>query len=113
MPKYGLNKFGRFKYGKYILSSGGGGNHSLGPHVRYRIRNISPKGKASEFLTMCEDRVGVKGKANFRIRSERNEWVYIQNEIIEADAVKVRIRSIEKDSGKTEWVYADRGSLYR
>lgn len=115
MPKYGLHKYGRFKYGKYVLSSGGGsgGNHSLGPYTRYRIRTISHKGKKSEFLTMGEQRISIRSKETVktRIRANNGEWVRTQNEVIKADAVKVRIRSIEEDGGMTNWVYGDRGNL--
>jgi hypothetical protein len=114
MPKYGLHKYGRFKYGKYTLSSGGGsGEHTLGPHVRYRIRTISENGKKSDFLTMCEDRVSIRSKETLRtrIRANGGEWITTQNAVINTDAVKVRIRSIEKDGGITDWVYGDRGNL--
>jgi hypothetical protein len=114
MPKYGLHKYGRFKYGKYVLSSGGGdGTHTLGPHIRYRIRTISHDGKTSEFLTMCKDRVSIRSKevVRTRIRANGGEWITTQNAIINDDTVKVRIRSIEKDGGMTDWVYGDRGNL--
>jgi hypothetical protein len=115
MPNYGLHKYGRFKYGKYVLSSGGDGeeSHTLGPHVRYRIRTIPHNGRASEFLTMCEDRVSIRSKevVRTRIRANGGEWITTQNEIINNDVAKVRIRSIEKDGGMTQWVYGDRGNL--
>lgn len=114
MPVYGRHQYGKFKYGKYQLSSGGGGggNYSLGPHVRYKIRTISPDGERSEFLVMCKDRASIPSNeaVNTRIRTNTGEWVYGQNAIIYADTVRVRIRSV-KDNVSSEWVYGDRGNL--
>ena len=114
MPAYGRHQYGRFKYGKYQLSSGGGGggNYSLGPHVRYKIRTISFDGKRSDFLVMCEDRVSIPSNETVatRIRTNTGEWVYAQNAIIHTDTVRVRIRSV-KDDITSEWVYGDRANL--
>lgn len=114
MPNYGVNKYGRFQYGKYTLSSGGSaGDHTLGPHIRYRIRTISHNGDRSDFLTMCESRVSIKSKeaVSTRIRANNGEWVYAQNAVIKKDAVKVRIRSVSKAGKESEWIYGDRGNL--
>ena len=116
MPKYGLNKYATFKYGRYKLSGGGGGgSHVLGPHVRYRIRTIDSSGTKSEFLTMHKDRVSIPSDYNVRtrIRANNGEWVYTQHTVIEDDAVKVRIRSIEEDGATSPWIYGDRGILRR
>jgi len=114
MPKYGLHKYGRFQYGKYNLTGGGGSDgFELGPHVRYRIRTRSPKGDISEFLTMYQDRLSIQSKyiPKIRIRASNGEWVYPQSLSIAKEVSAVRIRSIESDGGTTEWVYSNRGSL--
>lgn len=112
MPEYGRHQYGRIQYGKYKLVSDGSGS-GLGPHVSYRIRTISHDGKTSDYLTMCRDRISIPSahKVRTRLRTNDEEWVYTQNETIQADAVKVRIRSIESDGGMSEWIYADRGHL--
>lgn len=113
MPRYGRHRYGRIKYGKYQLSTGGGGGQSLGPHVQYRIRTSSSTGKLSEFITMYRDRISIPSsyRVSTRMRSKDGEWVYTQNENIQADIVKTRIRSIATNGIESEWVYADRGHL--
>lgn len=49
----------------------------------------------------------------FRIRANNGEWVVAQNEIIDADVPRVRIRSISKDGTPSEWVYGVYGNLYK
>ena len=112
MPKYGLNKYGTFKYGKYYLGSSKDGS-ALGPHVQYRIRTIASDGKKSEYITVHKDRVSIPSNYNVRtrIRTNTSEWAYTQNETIDKDVVKVRIRSVDSDGKPSEWVYGDRGIL--
>lgn len=113
MPKYGLHKYGRFKYGKYRLSAGGSGGASLGPHIRYRMRTVSDKGKASDYTVMHQQRISIPSThwVNVRMRSDKGEWVRSQRETIQANALQVRIRSLEGDGGQSQWVYAERGNL--
>jgi hypothetical protein len=113
MPKYGRNKYGQFKYGKYVLSrGGGGGNFVLGPHVRYRVRHIQQDGTYTDYLTMCKDRMSITGNhPRIRLRANDGEWVYTQQEFINKDTFKARIRSIGADGTPGEWVYSDKGTL--
>jgi hypothetical protein len=118
MPKYGLNKYGRFKYGKYVLSRDSGtGSFSLGPHVRYRVRNIQSDGTYTEYLTMCKDRMEIKGNhPKIRLRTldasmTEREWVYTHHEIIGKEIFKARVRSIDSNGNQGEWVYSDKGTL--
>ena len=97
------------------MSSGGGsgGGNALGPYVRYRIRTIPEEGRPSEFLTMARERVSIPSPhlIRTRIRTNKGEWVTTQNEFIDKETIRVRIRSIEKDGGMSPWVYGDRGTL--
>lgn len=113
MPNYGLHKYGRFKYGKYRLSGGGAGSASLGPYVRYRIRTIPEDGKPSDYTAMSGQRISIPSRdwVKVRLRADKGEWVRTQREYIQANALKVRVRSLEGDGGKSEWVYAERGNL--
>jgi hypothetical protein len=119
MPKYGLHRYGQFKYGKYQLSSSGGRgqNFILGPHVRYRMRHIKHDGTYTEYLTMCKDRMEITGNHPYiRIRgldADENpyEWTYTQQEVVNKDVFKVRMRSIDSKGNPTEWVYSDKGTL--
>ncbi|MDK2600667.1 hypothetical protein QO179_24545 [Bacillus stercoris] len=113
MPKYGLNKYSRFKYGKYKMSSGGDGGSGLGPYTQYRVRTIDSQGAKTPFVAMSKNKITIssKEKVNTRIRANNGEWVRVQNETLEGETIKVRIRSIESDGGKSPWVYGDKGSL--
>ena len=117
MPKYGLNKYGRFKYGKYILSRANTEGFSLGPHIRYRMRNIKHDGTYTEYLTMCKDRMEITGNhPQIRMRTldvnqSPGDWIYTQQEIISGDIFKVKIRSIDNNGNPSDWVYGDKGTL--
>lgn len=113
MPKYGEFRFGRLqKYGRYELKTTEGG--ALGPHVRYRIRFHHLEAGISEYLMMYQERLAfpTNGPAQkIRIRSNTGEWAYTQNEKINKEVYKVRIRSGSADQDTSEWVYSDRASL--
>lgn len=113
MPKYGLHRYGRFRYGKYRLSAGGSGGASLGPHIRYRIRTISEDGTPSLYTAMHVKRISIPstGWVPVRMRADDGEWIRSARETIQANAAQVRIRSLESDGGRSEWVYAERGHL--
>lgn len=119
MAKYGLNKYGRFKYGKYQLSrsSSEGQPFVLGPHVRYRMRNILSDGTYTDYLTMCKDRMEITGNhPQIRLRAldakeTPGDWVYTQQEVVRGDTFKVKIRSIDSNGNPSDWVYGDKGTL--
>lgn len=117
MAKYGLNKYGRFKYGKYKLSRSSSGNFVLGPHVRYRMRNIMSDGTYTEYLTMCQDRMEITGNhPQIRVRTldadqTPGDWTYTQQTVISGDIFKVKIRSVDSKGNPSDWVYGDKGTL--
>jgi hypothetical protein len=115
MPKYNRIQYGKLhKYGKYILTSKpGDGEFTLGEHTRYRIRFRSADGKVSNTVTLCADRISIPtgGQTQIRMRSNGGDWVRTQNESIQGDVPKVRMRSIQSDGDTSEWVYSDRANL--
>lgn len=114
MPQYGQHRFGRFQYGRYLLSGGGGDSVSIGPHIQYRVRTINSMGAYSDFLVMHRDRVSIPSieRVTTRIRSDKTEWLYAMNESIQGrETVKVRIRSISPEGIPSEWVFGDKGEL--
>lgn len=112
MPKYGLHRYGTFRYGKYQLVGGGGSGQSLGPHVRYRIRLIEHNGTKSPVLTLHADRLAMPGNiAQSRIRANGGEWARTQNATIADRTPKVRIRSIPSTGAFSDWVLGERGNL--
>lgn len=111
MPQYGTFRYGQIgKYGRYKLSTTDG--RAIGPHVAYRIRLIDSERKRGEYITMQRDRVSLPTEASrIRIRANKDEWVYTQTDEINADAYRVRIRSLSSDGGISEWVYGERANL--
>lgn len=113
MPRYGEFQYGELeRYGKYNLSSGGN-NMILGPMTPYRIRTIDHDGNKSFFLTMFRDRVSIPSseKVQIRMRCNDGEWVRTQHDYIQDKVSNVRIRSIDSNGNKSEWVEGVRGDL--
>lgn len=109
VPKYGQFKYGTYRYGRYELPAVSG---ALGPHIRYRMRFHTNDGTKGQYVTMCSDRVSLHTQANrIRMRSNNNEWVYVQSESIDKEIFKVRIRSLNSNGEYSEWVTSDRANL--
>lgn len=114
MPRYGEFQYGKLeRYGKYNLSSGENGGMALGPLTPYRIRTYDHNGNMSFFLTMFMDRISIPsdGKVQIRMRCDNGEWVRTQHDYIQDNAFNVRIRSIDSNGNKSEWIEGVRGDL--
>ncbi len=110
MPKYNLFRYGLIgKYGRYDLRGVG---NAVGPHVRYRMRLIDSIGNKGEFVTMIQDRIEMNGNVDtFRVRSDHDEWIYTNTQVINGDQPRLRIRSIDSQASTSEWIYGERANL--
>jgi hypothetical protein len=110
MPKYNTFKYGKIaKYGKYDLKGVSG---SVGEYIRYRVRYHDHAGNRSEYLTMVNQRFDVLGDTrDFRIREKNGEWVYTNHAQVEGKPIKIRMRSIESDGGRSPWLYTEMANL--
>lgn len=111
MPQYGLIRYGLYKYGMYQLATNDA--LAIGPHIPYRIRLIDKDGNKSEFLQMNSERVDISVSESTPIRMRINDgsWVVTKTEEINEEAYKIRIRSVDSNGSKTQWVETERGNL--
>lgn len=112
MPKYGTFRYGKIaKYGRYNLV---GTSKSIGPYVRYRMRNRSFDGSKTLFLSMIQERINVPSNTlidRWRVKANDTEWVYMQATEVNSETFRVRIRSLESDGGYSPWIYGEKGKL--
>ena len=110
MPQYGSFKYGRARYGRYILSTYD--KNAIGPYVRYRMASLSGNNK-SEYAVMNMENAAVSTdvQGKIRMRTNNGEWVYTQQAEINTSVYKVRARSISSANEMSPWVIYESGQI--
>lgn len=107
--EYGKAKYGTFKYGKYSLPTDD--DNVLHQGIKYRIRSINSSKEESKNIENISISFPSNNKPSaIRLRSDKSNYVIQQNENIDGNIYRIRVRSVVGEIG-SQWVESVVGTI--